>query len=143
MAIHDPPSSTPTTHGLTRDQILALHTHGSKQTRHALLNTSQPPLTNPLVTCLICIHPYHSANVDGNVEAPVMTACGHVFGDGCLRVWMEDSENGGSGGNNGGTCPMCRFVLRYRECGHLIRAVPAFGRRSSLHPLLSSFLAPS
>jgi hypothetical protein len=114
MTIHDtkPPMNPSQTLGLTRDQVNALHTYGSKATRNALLTSSpsSPALANPLVTCLICIHPYHSTNVDGNVETPVITACGHVFGDECLEEWLQ--------GNGAGSCPLCRFVLKYRNCEH-------------------------
>ncbi|KAE9373793.1 hypothetical protein N431DRAFT_557767 [Stipitochalara longipes BDJ] len=103
MGIHEYTTSTPTHPDLTRSQLAALQTHGSKSTRIALLSTSQPALTNPLITCLICIHPYHSANVEGNIESPVITACGHIFGDKCITQWLEE-ENSGSG--SGKTCPM-------------------------------------
>jgi len=126
MAIYEPKTTMPAHPDLAREQITALQTHGSKQTRLALLSDSQPALTNPLLTCLICIHPYHAANVEGNIETPVMTACGHIFGNKCIKQWLEQ-DNGGSGK----TCPMCRFELKYRECGCVIKAVPAFGTSPS------------
>ena len=92
MAVKGPSPSTPAHPDLTRAQITALETYGSKATRNALLSISQPALTNPLITCLICIHPYHSANVEGNVETPVITACGHIFGNKCIkqcRCWAR------------------------------------------------------
>ena len=131
MAVKGPSPSTPAHPDLTRAQITALETYGSKATRNALLSISQPALTNPLITCLICIHPYHSANVEGNTETPVITACGHIFGNKCIKQWLEE-ENGTSGTKNEKTCPMCRFSLKYRECGCVIQAVPAFGNSTLL-----------
>jgi hypothetical protein len=88
------------------------------QTIGALLKDTQPHLTNPLITCLICMHPYHSPNVEGNIEVPVTTACGHIFGNTCIASWLTPESNL--------TCPLCRFELRYIECNHPISPVSAF-----------------
>lgn len=90
------------------------------ETTGALIKCLQPHLSNPLITCLICIHPYHSPNVEGNVEDPVITACGHIFGKSCLEQWLAP--------NSTLTCPLCRFVLKYKECGHVIKPLPAFSK---------------
>lgn len=39
-------------------------------------------------------------------ESPVRLACGHVYGERCLKTWI-----GGKGIGNLPTCPMCRAVL--------------------------------
>jgi Ring finger domain len=116
MAIHE--AKPEPGQELTRDQISALLDHGSKQTAAAVIKHSEPHLANPLITCLICIHPYHCKNVDGTIETPVMTACGHIFGNSCIEKWLKPE--------NAYTCPLCRFILAYKACHHLIRPVPAF-----------------
>jgi hypothetical protein len=105
---------------LTYTQLQGLLEHGSMETTGALIKCLQPHLSNPLITCLICIHPYHSPNVDGNVEDPVITACGHIFGKSCLEQWLAPESTL--------TCPLCRFVLKYKECGHVIKPLPAFSK---------------
>jgi len=105
---------------LTYTQLQGLLESGSKETTGALIKCLQPHLSNPLVTCLICIHPYHSPNVEGNVEDPVVTACGHIFGKSCLKQWLAP--------NSALTCPLCRFVLKYKDCGHVIKPLPAFSK---------------
>ena len=37
-------------------------------------------------SCIICNIQYHTSNEEGMVETPVMTACGHVFGNRCLDM---------------------------------------------------------
>jgi hypothetical protein len=103
---------------LTDTQVIAIMDCGSVQTIAALLKDTQHHLTNPLITCLICIHPYHSANVEGNIEVPVTTACGHIFGNTCIASWLTPESNL--------TCPLCRFELRYKKCNHPISPVSAF-----------------
>jgi Ring finger domain len=103
---------------LTDTQVIAIMDCGSVQTIAALLKDTQHHLTNPLITCLICIHPYHSANVEGNIEVPVTTACGHIFGNTCIASWLTPESDL--------TCPFCRFELRYKECNHPISPVSAF-----------------
>jgi Ring finger domain len=105
---------------LTYTQLQGLMEHGSMETTGALIKSTQPHLSNPLITCLICIHPYHSPNVEGNVEDPVITACGHIFGKSCLEQWLAPAS--------ALTCPLCRFVLKYKECGHVIKPLPAFSK---------------
>lgn len=43
---------------------------------------------------------------DEEVESPVRLACGHVYGENCLKTWIS-----GKGIGNLPTCPMCRAVL--------------------------------
>jgi hypothetical protein len=117
MAIHE--ALHEAGHELTHTQIAALMEHGSKQTVSALFKNMQPHLTNPLITCLICIHPYHSPNVEGNTETPAITACGHIFGNTCIASWFSEPSSPT-------TCPLCRFELKYKECKHPIRPLPAF-----------------
>jgi hypothetical protein len=111
---------TMTFHELTFAQVQGLLDKGSMETCGALIKSCQPHLSNPLITCLICIHPYHSANVEGNIEEPVITACGHIFGNSCLNQWLTPGS--------ALTCPLCRFVLQYKECGHVIKPLPAFSK---------------
>ncbi len=105
---------------LTYSQIQGLLDKGSRETCGALIKPCQPHLSNHLITCLICIHPYHSSNVEGTVEDPVITACGHIFGNTCLNQWLTP--------DSALTCPLCRFVLKYKECGHVIKPLPAFSK---------------
>lgn len=43
---------------------------------------------------------------DEELENPVRLACGHVYGEKCLKTWIS-----GKGIGNLPTCPMCRAVL--------------------------------
>ena len=45
-------------------------------------------------------------DIDVELETPVRLACGHVYGEKCLKRWIS-----GKGIGNLPTCPMCRAVL--------------------------------
>lgn len=47
-----------------------------------------------------------SVNDEEQPESPVRLACGHVYGQRCLKTWIS-----GKGTGNLPTCPMCRAVL--------------------------------
>ncbi len=86
------------------------------------MNSSDHEISDPLVTCAICLHPYHSRNFDGQIEKPVITACGHVFGDQCINHWLKAPVKTGCGP----TCPVCRFELKFTVCPHAIAAVDPY-----------------
>lgn len=47
-----------------------------------------------------------SVHDEEELESPVRLACGHVYGENCLKTWIS-----GKGIGNLPTCPMCRAVL--------------------------------
>ena len=52
--------------------------------------------------CAICRLSFGEAEEEeGLIETPVITLCGHVFGNLCLRTWLKEKT--------ASTCPMCRF----------------------------------
>ncbi|RDA85789.1 hypothetical protein CP532_6299, partial [Ophiocordyceps camponoti-leonardi (nom. inval.)] len=53
-------------------------------------------------TCIICYNDYGVESPEGSVESPVrLPKCKHVFGNICIKKWLEDSDN----------CPYCRDKL--------------------------------
>lgn len=51
---------------------------------------------------MICYNDYGVASPEGTVETPLrLPKCKHVFGDNCIRKWLEDSYS----------CPYCRDKL--------------------------------
>ncbi|KAK3307069.1 uncharacterized protein B0T15DRAFT_492569 [Chaetomium strumarium] len=43
-------------------------------------------------------------------STPSLLPCGHVFGEQCLQLWLQDHD----------TCPVCRYKLQYELCAHPI-----------------------
>ncbi len=95
--------------------------HGANETIFAMC-TSPAPLDDPLVACPICFQPYHNPNMDGEVEEPVITPCGHIFGQHCLKIHIESRH----AANMRVSCPMCRFDLHFKGCKHIIAPLEAF-----------------
>ncbi|KAG9236316.1 hypothetical protein BJ875DRAFT_234402 [Amylocarpus encephaloides] len=53
-------------------------------------------------TCIICYNEFGVSNPEGLVERPLrLPKCKHIFGDGCIKKWFEDSDS----------CPYCRDKL--------------------------------
>ncbi|KAG5926727.1 hypothetical protein E4U42_003005 [Claviceps africana] len=53
-------------------------------------------------TCVICYNDYGVASPEGVIEAAVrLPLCKHIFGDHCIKKWLEDSDS----------CPYCRRKL--------------------------------
>jgi hypothetical protein len=52
--------------------------------------------------CAICSEVLGATNQEGNSEQAVKTPCGHLFGEHCIKSWLEENDN----------CPCCR--------GHII-----------------------
>ncbi len=52
--------------------------------------------------CIICYNEFGIKNPDGFIECPVrLPKCKHIFGDRCLKQWLQDSDS----------CPYCRDKL--------------------------------
>ncbi|KAF4581143.1 RING-finger domain containing protein [Ophiocordyceps camponoti-floridani] len=52
--------------------------------------------------CVICYNDYGVQSIEGVVEAPLrLPNCKHVFGNQCIKKWLEDSDS----------CPYCRDKL--------------------------------
>jgi hypothetical protein len=57
---------------------------------------------NTSLDCIICYNDFGVQNPDGFVESPVrLPKCKHIFGDRCLKQWLQDSDS----------CPYCRDKL--------------------------------
>lgn len=56
-----------------------------------------------LLACVICYNDYGVASPEGVNEAPLrLPQCKHIFGDHCIKKWLEDSDS----------CPYCRSKLQ-------------------------------
>jgi hypothetical protein len=75
------------------------------------------PYSDEKVTCAICLTPYYCKDAEGNPESPKMLPCGHIFGGRCFRSWNKHAAARL-------TCPMCRFPLHFKICGHSIMPLP-------------------
>ncbi|KAL2255722.1 hypothetical protein VTK26DRAFT_2810 [Humicola hyalothermophila] len=82
-------------------------------------------------TCVICYNAFGKETPEGILESPLrLPKCKHVFGDHCIKKWLEEAD----------TCPYCRDKLpsepmlppQYRELEALFRA-RARGRRFSIN----------
>lgn len=52
--------------------------------------------------CVICYNDFGDRSTEGINEAPLrLPKCKHVFGDHCIRKWLENSDS----------CPYCRDKL--------------------------------
>jgi hypothetical protein len=75
---------------------------------------------NPKLTCIICQesaleYKFESADRDEyNDTTPAILPCGHVFGWGCLTLWLESHDS----------CPSCRLKLSYELCDHRVQPRP-------------------
>jgi hypothetical protein len=82
----------------------------------------EPPLSFELPSsCDICNDQFKGP---GTVERPTVLPCGHIFGNRCIKRWMQgkrpDSEHEALTASDRGGCPICRRKLVYRFCGHAI-----------------------
>ena len=56
-----------------------------------------------LLACVICYNDYGVPSPEGINEAPLrIPQCKHIFGDHCIKKWLEDSDS----------CPYCRSKLQ-------------------------------
>ena len=96
---------------LTPEQLLLIRAANSNNSSDRatilLAETSKEPLTEQKLTCPICIHPYHCPNEDGDIEVPVQTKCGHIFGNKCFEILVQDIL----GMHKAVHCPLCRDML--------------------------------
>ncbi|KAG5979593.1 hypothetical protein E4U55_004994 [Claviceps digitariae] len=54
-------------------------------------------------TCVICYNDYGVASPEGVIEVALrLPHCKHIFGDHCIKKWLEDSDS----------CPYCRSKLQ-------------------------------
>lgn len=79
-------------------------------------SSSSPSTQQHIVQKCEFAQPIEAANAinseveeDERPENPVKLECGHVFGERCIRRWINEG--------NPPTCPTCRKVLNRSECG--------------------------
>lgn len=66
--------------------------------------------------CVICYNDYGVETPEGVNELPLrLPKCKHVFGDHCIKKWLEDSDS----------CPYCRDKL-HSEPKHPTSSTRAF-----------------
>ncbi|CAK7200519.1 hypothetical protein SEUCBS139899_003215 [Sporothrix eucalyptigena] len=96
----------------------------SKEALSSLQSVSIDSLDEDERTCNICYNDFGIAAPEGHVEQPVrLPRCKHVFGDRCIRTWLQENAN----------CPYCRDKLdsepSYARLGNLY-SPPAALRRA-------------
>ncbi|KAL2169283.1 hypothetical protein VTG60DRAFT_6286 [Thermothelomyces hinnuleus] len=52
---------------------------------------------------------------------PCLLVCGHVFCTRCCMTWLQQQS-----GSSLARCPVCRFELRFKRCGHPINPIKLF-----------------
>ncbi|KAM0437733.1 hypothetical protein ACHAPT_002098 [Fusarium lateritium] len=68
-------------------------------------------------SCVICYNDYGVETPEGICEAPLrLPKCGHIFGDHCIKKWLEDSDS----------CPYCRDKLHSEPKPHASASTRAF-----------------
>lgn len=74
----------------------------SKSTLEMLQTVNVEDLPAEERVCVICYNDYGTKSPEGFKEVPLrLPGCGHVFGDRCIKVWLDDSD----------ICPYCRDQL--------------------------------
>lgn len=81
----------------------------------------EAPTHPDLDPCAICGTSYGELNDSEVMETPVSLACGHILGNYCIHAWLTTDGADRS-------CPLCRFPLTYRTCGHVIPPRPLANR---------------
>jgi hypothetical protein len=79
---------------------------------------------NDILSCTICSDSYFKVSPEGELEHPVVTPCGHIFGNMCLDIWRREQKALLAGHEKrfrrfqAGEvqCPTCRFHFPYAEC---------------------------
>ncbi|KAJ4326579.1 hypothetical protein N0V84_003009 [Fusarium piperis] len=68
-------------------------------------------------SCVICYNDYGVETPEGICEAPLrLPKCGHIFGDHCIKKWLEESDS----------CPYCRDKLHSEPKQHTSASTRAF-----------------
>ncbi len=87
------------------------------------------------IDCIICYNEFGLKNPDGFIENPVrLPKCKHVFGDRCLKQWLQDSDS----------CPYCRDKLpsepKRSHSGdeHVRRLIAQQQRTYTLDPVIAA-----
>ena len=83
--------------------------------------------------CIICYNEFGVKNPDGFIECPVrLPKCKHVFGDRCLKQWLQDSDS----------CPYCRDKLpsepKRSQSGDDARRIFAQSRTLGIDPWIAA-----
>jgi hypothetical protein len=69
--------------------------------------------------CPICSVAFGSPLENGETEQPCRTKCGHFFGDGCIRQWLNQKP--------GSSCPNCRGEFENLDMLETAEAAPDDG----------------
>ncbi|KAK4251495.1 hypothetical protein C7999DRAFT_27911 [Corynascus novoguineensis] len=84
----------------------------------------------PDLFCVICqdtklvLHDHLSPesleeSVEDETPNPCLLVCGHVFCARCCIAWLRSESYSGR-------CPVCRFELRFKRCGHTINPIKLY-----------------
>lgn len=87
---------------IRRAELFNLKLVASQAAIAALEKVDIKTLSEDKRVCAICYNDFGVKTPDGDVEVALrLPKCKHVFGDVCLKKWLEDSD----------TCPFCRDKL--------------------------------
>ncbi|KAI8944296.1 hypothetical protein F4801DRAFT_595055 [Xylaria longipes] len=111
------PSTPAPLHVITNDNA-SLFGDFARYLDHGIDDEGNPVIVD--LTCGICMESKlkvsncitaNGSRHAGPFEDLVVMPCGHFMGGECLYQWLLSTEGAPS-------CPLCRFELRYSNCGH-------------------------
>lgn len=89
----------------------------SKSTLRSLESVKIEDLPEGDRSCVICYSDYGVESPEGVCEAALrLPKCGHIFGDHCIKKWLEESDS----------CPYCRDKLHSEPKQHTSASTRAF-----------------
>ncbi|EXK47784.1 hypothetical protein FOXG_00342 [Fusarium oxysporum f. sp. lycopersici 4287] len=106
----------------------------SQLTLQSLMSVKLEDLAETDRSCVICYNEYGVDTPEGIKEAPLrLPKCGHVFGNHCIKKWLEDSDS----------CPYCRDRLHSEPKAQTNSSAAAFlslmrNRGASIHPVMAA-----
>ncbi|KAF9769026.1 hypothetical protein IL306_013611 [Fusarium sp. DS 682] len=106
----------------------------SRATLQSLQSVKLEDLPETDRSCVICYNEYGVETPEGINEAPLrLPKCGHLFGDHCIKKWLEDSDS----------CPYCRDRLPSEPKAQTNSSAVAFlslmrNRGASIHPAMTA-----
>ncbi|KAF4339695.1 RING finger [Fusarium beomiforme] len=106
----------------------------SKATLQSLQSVRLEDIPEADRSCVICYNEYGVETPEGINEVPLrLPKCGHLFGDHCIKKWLEDSDS----------CPYCRDRLPSEPKAQTNSSAVAFlslmrNRGANIHPAMAA-----
>jgi hypothetical protein len=108
---------------LLRGSVTAKHV-AAKKVLQSLQSVELADLEENEKSCSICYNDFGAETPEGTIEKPVrLPKCMHVFGEGCLKTWLSDSD----------TCPYCRDKLPGETKYYHVDGRPVIDPRRTFH----------